>query len=78
MFIPSGGCYLLEKFNLMPKRKAPKLVIELALCGVGLYLGLLMAISCFPQQGTLARSALEPEIVAKMKEDTHVSYNKGL
>ena len=48
MFIPAGGCYFMEKFNLMPKRRIPQVCVELALCGVGLYLGLLMAISCFP------------------------------
>ena len=48
MFIPAGGCYFLEKLNWMPKRRVPQLVVELGLCGIGLYLGLLMAISCFP------------------------------
>lgn len=79
MFIPAGGCYLLEKLKLMPQKRIPQAIVELALCGVGLYLGLLMAISCFPQEGAILRSKLEPELASKLQsEDAHAHYNKGL
>lgn len=67
----------------MARSKAVSLGVELSVIAVFLQCALPFAVAMFPQQGTIAASALEPEFQAKVSPATgkrldHYVFNKGL
>ncbi len=81
MFIPAGLRFFLEKKKLMPRGRAGQIGTELLLCAIGLYSGLMLAVSFFPQNGTLKVEHLEERFQKLEIEGEHVKsvvYNKGL
>ncbi|XP_063681284.1 sideroflexin-5-like isoform X2 [Bolinopsis microptera] len=75
-FLPPAGIAILERttsiFKKFPKTRIP---ITVALSTLGLYLGIPLAVACFPQTSILAVDKLEPTC---NPTGSFVYYNKGL
>ena len=82
LFVPSAISYLLERRGLIPRGRAGQIILELALCSLGLYSGLMLMISFFPETMELPVSAVEPEFHNLRSEDgkpiDNILFNKGL
>lgn len=82
IFGPTFVIAFLRGWNLNPKSKIGNAILEVTICASVLAFALPMAISAFPQRGSLPASALEPEFHGlKNKEGLPIErfyFNKGL
>jgi len=59
--IPGVSMFFLDKMGLIPKARAPRTVLELAVISVALYLALPLSVSLFPPRGEINANEIEPE-----------------
>ncbi len=80
--IPGLSMFLLDKVGLIPKSKAPRTVLEIAVISVALYLALPLSVSLFPQRGEINANEIEPEFATRTNSQGKIIekyyYNKGL
>ena len=80
--VPGISFYLLDRFNLIPKAKGPKTLLELTVVACGLYFALPVSVSLFPQLGTIETNKLEQEFRGRYNKNgvliDKYYYNKGL
>lgn len=80
--IPCAALYSIEKMGMMPKKFGPKTAVELSVLAVALTIAMPMAISFFPQIGSMSASSLEPQFQnltdSTGKRMNEFYFNKGM
>lgn len=80
--IPGVSMAMFEKFGLIPKRRAPKTVLEIGVIAFSLWIALPLSVSLFPQKGSVKASEIEQEFrEVRNSQGKYVEtyyYNKGL
>jgi hypothetical protein len=80
--IPGVTMFFIDKLGLLPVKKVPRTILDLAVIGFALGNALPLSVSLFPQRGEISASKLEPEFRnLTNSRGQHVEkyfYNKGL
>jgi len=80
--IPGLSMFLLDKFGMMPKSKAPRTVLEIGVITLSLWIALPMSVALFPQRGEINAKEIEPEFATRTNSKGDLIekyyYNKGL
>ena len=80
--IPGVSMFLIDKMGMIPKTRAPKTVLELAVITFSLWIAMPISVSLFPQRGEMKASDIEPEFRdiknGKGQIVDRFYYNKGL
>jgi hypothetical protein len=63
---PGLSMFILDKAGLIPRARAPKTVLELAVITASLYVALPLSVSLFPPRGEINASEIEPEFRDKV------------
>jgi hypothetical protein len=82
LFLPSMGLYAMERARIMPSSFLPSLAVQVMFFTGELYFAVPLAISVYPQVGTIKAEELEPEF-REWRDQTgrklaEFQYNKGL
>lgn len=80
--IPGVAMLLLDKGGLIPKRRAPRTLVELGVVSFALWVALPLSVSLFPQRGEIESKELEQEFQGLRNSKGQIVekyyYNKGL
>ncbi len=80
--LPGSIMYFLDRVKVMPKARGPKMLVEVLVVSLSLWLALPFSIAIFPQYGSLPVESIEEEFrnlrTSKGEQVKRVTFNKGL